>query len=148
MWFVLILLIIADRLTKSWALGLTNEKIVNQFLSFGLTFNRGINWGLLNSASPFRFFLINGAIACVIIALAIFAWQAWKRHEPVFGYLLILAGALSNYCDRIIYGGVIDFIVLSAGIWSWPAFNIADAAILAGIGLVVLGNYKFKKELS
>ena len=85
---------------------------------------------------------INGAIALVIIALIIFTVYAWKRHEPVIGYLLILAGAFSNYFDRMMYGGVIDFIVLSVFGWSWPAFNIADAVILIGIGLVVLKNYR------
>ncbi len=62
-----LIIILADRLTKSWALQLVGEKIVNPFLSFGLTFNRGINWGILNSKSAALFIFINIVIALVII---------------------------------------------------------------------------------
>ena len=139
---LIIAIIIADRITKSWALGLLQEKILNPYLSFGLTFNRGINWGLFNSTNTALFIGINTAIAAVIVAMGIYTFSCWKNHLPIIGHILILAGAVSNYFDRIFYGGVIDFIVLSAGNWSWPAFNIADAAILLGIGLVIITNYK------
>jgi signal peptidase II len=55
--------------------------------------------------------------------------------------VLIITGAFSNLLDRLFYGGVIDFIVVWFGDWSWPAFNIADAAILLGIAFVFKDNF-------
>lgn len=138
---IALIIILADRFTKSWALGLTGEKIINQFLSFGLTFNRGINWGFFNSTNATLFAVINIGIAGVIIGLVIYSYYCWKNGQPIFGNVLILTGALSNYYDRMMHGGVIDFIVLSWGNWSWPAFNVADAAICLGIGWLLIFLY-------
>ena len=116
----------------------TGEKIINQFLSFELSFNRGINWGFFNSMNPAIFAIINILIAAVIIGLAYYTYYCWKLKQPIIGQVLMLAGALSNYYDRMFHGGVIDFIILSWGNWSWPAFNIADSAICLGVGLILL----------
>ncbi|MGZ8254604.1 MAG: signal peptidase II, partial [Burkholderiaceae bacterium] len=51
---------------------------------------------------------------------------------------LILGGALGNVIDRIAYGHVIDFLDFHAGGWHWPAFNIADSAIVGGAMLLIL----------
>lgn len=141
---VVLLIIVLDRITKSWVLGLTQEWMVNQFLSFGLTFNRGINWGLFNSSDATQFWIINSLIAVVIIAMMIYTWYCYKLHISILPNALILAGSVSNYYDRMIHGGVIDFIVLSAGNWSWPAFNFADAAIVLGVILLLYQHIKYK----
>ncbi len=140
--FIIFLIIGLDRFTKSWALTLVQEKIVNNFLSFGLTFNRGINWGIFNSTNSIAFIFINIAIAAVIIGMLLYTIACWKHRFPIWGQVFILAGAVSNYYDRIMHGGVIDFIVLSAGNWSWPAFNIADAAIVCGVMLLVYEQFR------
>lgn len=132
-----LLVILADRISKSWALSLTDEKIINPFLSFGLTFNRGINWGFFNSTNSTLFTIINIGIAATIIGLFIYTYYCWKMGQPILGNALIIAGALSNYYDRMMHGGVIDFIILSWGSYSWPAFNVADAAICLGVGLII-----------
>lgn len=140
--FIFIAIIIADRITKAWALTLSHELNINKFLSFGLVFNRGINWGILNSPSSTQFIIINGMIALVIASMILYTIYCWRRHQLILGQTFIIAGALSNYFDRIYYGGVIDFIVLWFGNWSWPAFNIADMAIVIGVGIVALINYR------
>jgi signal peptidase II len=48
-------------------------------------------------------------------------------------------GALGNAIDRMIHGRVVDFIDVFAGQWHWPAFNVADTAIVIGAGLILLG---------
>ncbi len=139
---IALMVIIADRLTKACALRLTSDRIINEFLSYSLSFNRGINWGFFNSTNPTIFTIINIVIAAVLIALIGYTYFCWKLKQPILGYVLILAGGFSNYFDRIFHGGVIDFIVLSWGNWQWPAFNIADAAICCGIGLIALQMYR------
>ena len=139
---IAILIILTDRFTKSWALTLLNERIITPFLSFGLAFNRGLSWGMLNSDNTYLFLILNMIIAVVIVAMIGYTIYCWRHQQPIIGPVLILAGALSNYFDRIYYGAVIDFIVVSFGSWSWPAFNIADAAIVCGVGLILLTHYK------
>ena len=120
-----------------WALGLGTQQVFNNYLSFGLVFNRGINWGLFNASGSVAFILITIAIGIVIAGLIIMMLGAIAQGKSAIGYMLILVGAVSNFVDRIIYGGVIDFVVLNYGHWSWPAFNIADALILLGLGLLI-----------
>jgi signal peptidase II len=136
------LVIVLDRITKSWALTLVQEKVINNVLSFGLTFNRGINWGIFNSTDSTLFVVINVIIAVVIMGMMIYTFYSWQHHQSITGHICILAGALSNYFDRIYYGGVIDFIIFSLEEWSWPAFNIADAAIVLGVVLVAWDTYR------
>lgn len=134
-----------DRLTKMAALQLVDQKVINNYLSFGLTFNRGINWGLLNSSNATLFMFLNCVIAFVILGLIAYAWSLWRTGEQgtlIFGCICIITGALSNYIDRLWYGGVIDFIIISFGSWSWPAFNVADCAILFGLGLMIFETMK------
>lgn len=49
-----------------------------------------------------------------------------------------MGGALGNLFDRIIYGYVIDFLDFYYGYWHWPAFNVADMAIVGGAGLLII----------
>ena len=51
---------------------------------------------------------------------------------------LVAGGAVGNLIDRMRVGYVIDFLDFHYGRWSWPAFNVADAAISIGVGMLVL----------
>jgi signal peptidase II len=53
------------------------------------------------------------------------------------GLALILGGAAGNALDRLIHGGVTDFVEIRLGTFSWPAFNVADSAISIGAALVI-----------
>ena len=65
-----------------------------------------------------------------------------QKGKSITGFLLILSGALSNVLDRVVYHGVIDFIVVHYGNWYWPTFNIADVAIEFGaVWLIIQGLY-------
>ena len=83
------------------------------------------------------------------IALGASAWLAWLLAKPVrslegLAYSLILGGALGNAFDRAVRGSVIDYLDFHLHGWHWPAFNIADMAIVGGaVGLIassVLGH--------
>ena len=51
---------------------------------------------------------------------------------------LILGGAIGNVIDRIVYGHVIDFLDVHWDGWHWPAFNVADSAIVCGAALLIV----------
>ncbi|HMH00997.1 MAG TPA: signal peptidase II, partial [Terriglobales bacterium] len=50
---------------------------------------------------------------------------------------LILGGALGNLWDRVVSGRVVDFLLFYVGQYQWPAFNVADSAIVVGAALLV-----------
>jgi len=94
-----------------------------------------------NWASAFGLFRFLGNIFFIVIAAcsAVFAAVLIvKGHDNRAAFSLILGGASGNLADRIIYGRVIDFLDVHVGNYHAPAFNIADLALIAGIGLLLL----------
>jgi signal peptidase II len=92
--------------------------------------NPGIAFGVFsNSTSPWLAPLLLITSAMVIVVLG------WRLAQA--GLALILGGAAGNALDRLIHGGVTDFIEIRLGTFSWPAFNVADSAISIGAALVV-----------
>lgn len=130
-----------DRLTKHLVLYQMPRFIVNQFLSIDLVINRGISWGLFHSQQSGTFWALNVVIACIITTLLMYMITEYKSGRPILGETMVLAGALSNYCDRIWYHGVVDFIAFSFGTYGFPVFNVADIFIVCGVGLILLGHY-------
>jgi signal peptidase II len=66
-------------------------------------------------------------------------WSSQRlRWESSIGLPLILGGALSNLFDRIRVGRVVDFLDFYFRSYHWPAFNLADSAIVVGAGFLIL----------
>jgi signal peptidase II len=61
-------------------------------------------------------------------------------------FSLIIGGAIGNAYDRLVYGYVVDFLVLYYQDWYWPAFNVADTAIFIGAVLMIVDMFKNKEE--
>jgi len=135
-WYVTLFIFVfmVDRVTKFFVLTqqYANYKI-NSFLSFDLMFNRGVSWGIFDSQNSVVFAMVSLFIFLITIGLIVFAIRRYKNGKIIVGETLAIAGSASNIVDRIFYGGVVDFIVLSFGKISWPIFNIADVAIVLGI---------------
>jgi len=94
-----------------------------------LVYNSGVSFGRLKDAGAVLIAGVGALVAVLAVALVL----APGRYRP--GLALILGGAAGNLVDRLRYdGAVLDFIDLP---W-WPAFNLADAFIVAGVGLVIL----------
>jgi signal peptidase II len=108
----------ADRLPYAWILGLRID----------LTYNSGISFSRFAGAGP----IVVALVAAVAVGVGIALVLAPPRYRPALG--VILGGALGNLVDRVhFHGSVADFI----GFYSWPSFNIADAAIV--VGTILLG---------
>lgn len=110
---------------------------------FNLTYvrNFGAAFGFLAESHPsFRelFFLSMPPIALIII-LGILRGVKDDDTKQIIALSSIFGGAIGNYIDRIRFRYVIDFLDFHLyGKWSWPAFNIADMAIVGGVGLLLL----------
>jgi signal peptidase II len=127
----------ADQATKAWAvktLRFGEERVVIRgFFQFIYTQNPGIAFGQLQEGGSFgRWFFV---VLAVLAALAVLFYfmRTPRNDDRVLGACaLLVAGITGNLTDRARLGYVIDFIVLHAGDYHWPTFNIADASITVG----------------
>jgi len=114
--------------------------VVPGVLSLTRVHNTGAAFGLLNGAE-FRYkTLVVGLVATAALSgLAVYAatLDASQRLSR-FGLALIIGGAAGNLIDRVMYGYVLDFVDAYYGGWHFWAFNVADAAITVGVGLMIL----------
>ena len=60
-----------------------------------------------------------------------------ENRREACGFSLVLGGAVGNVVDRAMRGAVVDYLDLHAGSWHWPAFNLADSAIVLGVLLLL-----------
>ncbi|MBT3827772.1 signal peptidase II [bacterium] len=141
-WYTLLaaIVIFCDQLSKFWALrGAVNSVNVTTFLDFELTFNRGVSWGLLSFSSPLAHGLVSVAIFAALSLLAVYTLVEWLNHRTVIAPVMLFAGGLSNWIDRLMRPGVVDFIKLHAGGFVWPTFNIADMCVVLGLIIIIAG---------
>ncbi|MBV9182312.1 MAG: signal peptidase II [Acidobacteria bacterium] len=101
--------------------------------------NRGAAFGLFND-SPSAWTL-GVLVLFSVVALVVVSTLLWRNAHAMtasaVGLSLILGGALGNLWDRLLTGRVVDFLLVYIGSYQWPAFNIADSAIVVGAGLLV-----------
>jgi len=113
---------------------------ITSFLSLKVSINRGISWSLFSGNDTLTFVIISSLVFGILCFLAYYTLERQKEEYDVLGETLLLAGGFSNFIDRLIYGGVIDFISISWGGWSFPIFNIADIVISIGVMVII---YRF-----
>lgn len=84
-------------------------------------------------------------VSCVLV------WLIWRgvgsRLETV-AYSLIIGGVLGNVTDRIARGAVVDYLDLHWQGWHWPAFSLADTAIVFGILALVIASFAVRDQVS
>ena len=101
-----------------------------------MVWNCGISFGMLGGAAlpPW---LLAGFAALVTAGLTV--WLARARAlAPAVGIGLVIGGAIGNIIDRLRFGAVADFLDFHLGAYHWPAFNAADAAISAGVAVLII----------
>lgn len=142
LWLTLVIVLL-DRATKAWFETQTDEswrhEVVRHFIYLVHSRNPGIAFSMFaNSNSPWiRFGLIAGAFV-VIAGLAYFLVAGQGGAAFSAALALLLGGATGNLTDRILHGGVTDFLEVWLGSYRWPAFNVADSAITIGAILLIV----------
>lgn len=131
---------LADQLSKFAILqSFTVNKVVEltSFFNLVLVYNRGAAFSFLSDASGWQrgFFITIALVASVWIIYLLRRY----RQQALFSLALslVLAGALGNVIDRILFGAVVDFLDFHAYGYHWPAFNVADSAITCGAALLI-----------
>jgi signal peptidase II len=105
---------------------------LSPFLDFIVVWNRGISYGLFQQHTEVgRWALV---VLSGVAALGLTLWLR-RTQTPLLAAALglIVGGAVGNAVDRVAYGAVFDFVHVHVGQFSWYVFNIADAAIVAGV---------------
>jgi signal peptidase II len=135
---------LADQLGKAWILDLfagrpEPDRIVplSPFLNLVLTWNRGMSFGLFNTDAG-----LNAVVFTVLAVVIVTALVIWLRRvrDGLLGLAigLVIGGAIGNVIDRLWRGAVVDFIDFHVSHWHFYVFNLADAAISVGVGLMVI----------
>jgi signal peptidase II len=101
--------------------------------------NKGAAFGLFaETTSEWRVTIL---VMFSVVALIVVAGLLWKNHHSMvttgIGLSLILGGAVGNLWDRLVAGHVVDFLDFYVGTYHWPAFNVADSAIVSGALLLI-----------
>lgn len=139
------LVLVLDQVTKAWVLSSLPEyraiPVIDGFWNWYRTYNTGAAFSFLADAGGWQhwFFVVLAGVICTLLTV----WLArtprgdWRTALP---FALVIGGAVGNVVDRLRFGHVVDFIQWHWRDWYWPAFNIADAAIVGGaIGIAVFG---------
>lgn len=102
------------------------------FVNLIVVWNRGISYGLFQQHSDIgRWGLV---VVSILAAIGLSFWIRRTTAKLLAASLgLIVGGAIGNVIDRLWFGAVFDFIQIHFGSWSWYVFNVADAAIVAGV---------------
>ncbi|MCB2183845.1 MAG: lipoprotein signal peptidase [Desulfobulbaceae bacterium] len=123
------------------------KRVIPGFFNLTYLHNKGAAFGLLADANPAwrAYFFI--CVACIALIFVFFAFCHYQ--DKGLGYALafsfIAGGAVGNLIDRIRYGSVVDFLDFYVKSYHWPAFNVADSAIVVGVCFFILAGF-FEKE--
>ena len=138
-----------DQASKLWLLfsfDLARRGVVQvtPFFDLVLAWNVGISFGWFQNDSLVAQTILTIVKAAAVVALAI--WMAWSRTWlATIGLGMIIGGAVGNAIDRFAYGAVVDFVLFHAEIagktYNWYVFNLADAAIVAGVAALLYDSF-------
>ena len=120
-----------------------SKPIIQDFLHFTYVTNDGMAFGLSFPGGKHLLLVITILLTGFIIGML------WKERngDILIRYALafILAGAIGNLIDRLIYGKVVDFMDIMIGDFHWYIFNVADSAVTLGMGLFIVHTLFFDK---
>lgn len=137
-----LLVLVADQASKWWVLDVLHLPRLRSVallpvLNLTMVWNQGVTFGLLNQQGPAGAWILTAVALAVVAALAVWMRRA-ERALVAVALGAIAGGAIGNVLDRVRFGAVVDFIHAHAFGWSWYVFNVADAAIVCGVAVLIL----------
>jgi signal peptidase II len=140
-----------DQTTKAWAIRKLrfggDVSVIPNFLNFAYAQNTGVAFSMMDDQGDtgrWGFSVVAFVAATLVLY---FFWRTPRADDRILGALaLLLAGIVGNVVDRARLGFVIDWIDVQFGSWHYPTFNVADAAICIGAGLLIIDLFFTKKN--
>lgn len=123
--------------------------VIPGFFRISHVLNRGAAFSLFADIrspwAPIGLLIFSLIVMTVILVILMKSKRVFNRTNV--GLSLILGGALGNFFDRLLLGSVVDFLAFRLGSYHWPDFNLADSAIVAGSGLLLMDVFFPPKEV-
>ena len=144
-YWVVVLVFLADQLSKQWVLAnfdLFESVQLLPFFNFTYVRNYGAAFSFLSEAGGWQRWLFT--LVAVGFSTLLTVWlrkQSASQWKLNLAYTLVIGGALGNLIDRLMHGFVVDFIDFYWGKSHYPAFNIADSAIFIGAVLIIWDSF-------
>ena len=134
---------LVDQMTKAWAtrrLRFDGDKtVIENFLNFSYAQNTGVAFSMFDNGGDGGRWGLSAVAGVAAVLVLFYFWRIPRTNDRLLSALsLLLAGIVGNLTDRVRLGFVIDFIDVQLGSWHYPTFNVADAAICAGAGLLII----------
>jgi signal peptidase II len=147
---LVVLTLIADQLSKELLLRYllkvgTVVPVIDDFFRLVIVWNPGVSFGLLGGDKALPAWVLS--MVAVAVCVGLFVWLR-RVDRPLIGWGigLVIGGAIGNVIDRARWGAVFDFADFHLGQWHWPAFNVADSAIVVGVGLMLIDSLFGEKQ--
>jgi len=146
---ILIIFFLIDRISKFYILKIAEVEnsvdiYVTPYLNLFLIWNKGVAFGLLSVDESLIYNIITGIIGSIIVFILFMIFKSNKMNR--YFLILIAAGALGNFYDRIVYAAVPDFIDLHFKAFHWFVFNVADIFITVGVFCLILVELFYKNK--
>jgi signal peptidase II len=147
---VAVLTLAVDQANKLWlifvfGIGARQPVALTPFFDVVFAKNPGISYSLFSARTEVQRYVL---LAITLVATACIAFWLWRARSRLVAFALglIVGGALGNAYDRVAYGFVADFYHFHVGSFSWYIFNLADAAIVIGVGLLIVDSLFFGEK--
>jgi signal peptidase II len=154
LWLLLLLVLVigADRISKIYVRDHVHFSLITTVIKNFMTITRVENTGAFLSLgdslpNPWHFILLSALPAAALIWGLLYVLL--KRGLTVLnqtGIIVILAGGIGNLYDRAVYGSVTDFVHMNFGLFETGVFNVADVAIMVGVGILLLNAFLRERE--
>lgn len=125
-----------------------SRSVIDGFFSFTYVRNPGAAFGFMQGAAPVfrKFFFL--AVTPIALGVILYFLKSTKDNDwgQIAALSLVFGGAIGNYIDRVRFGYVIDFLDVYIKDMHYPAFNIADSAIVVGVILLLFFSWQEEKK--
>jgi signal peptidase II len=144
-----LLVLAADQLSKYWILygfdlPARGSVAILPVLNFTMVWNHAVTFGMFGGLGGAGRYLFS--IVALVVVVLLVLWMARTPRLSVAAALgAIAGGAIGNVIDRVRFGAVVDFIHAHAFGWSWYVFNVADAAIVCGVGVLLVDGLRDRR---
>ncbi len=121
------------------------QVVMTSFFNIVMAWNTGVSFSLFAGGNSYTPYILIAVALAITVLFLVWLWKAETQIQGI-SYALVIGGALGNIIDRARFGAVIDFLDFHLFGYHWPAFNVADMAVVTGISLLIIVSLFFDIE--